>query len=398
MSDLPSLPEMTSHLCPQLLGRMTQRAVVEALKQTGPMSRADIARVTGISATTVSSAITQVLRAGFVEETDATITGPGRPGKILRLAIGTAQVIGVSVEPEWCEMIVGGLDAQPLANKQIRFPTPNTYARLLAEIERHARSWMTPDSRTLGVGLSLPGLIDPTGETAVYSPNFHQTDDQRPSHDLANRLELPTVLLQESDTLCLGERRVQRTDDLAVIDYSGGLGVGVLSNGRLLGRHLALPRELGHLTVVPGGELCGCGNRGCLETVSTDAALARMISQKVGRSLTVDEACELVRDEPNEFRPQFEMVLDFLAIAVAATVNLFAPPKIVLHGRFLEWLPDSLARLHTLALPRILRPLRPRCVLVAGETTKAVGALAGILDHLFEELGPQIDTFMKPRE
>ena len=63
---------------------MTQRAVVEALKSQGPISRADIARLTGISPTTVSSAVTQVLNAGYIEETDAEITGPGRPGKILR--------------------------------------------------------------------------------------------------------------------------------------------------------------------------------------------------------------------------------------------------------------------------------------------------------------------------
>ena len=63
------------------------------------------------------------------------------------------------------------------------------------------------------------------------------------------------MLVQESDALCLAERRVHATDDLAVIDYAGGLGLGVLTGGRLLGRHLGLPRELGHVTAVPGGEL-----------------------------------------------------------------------------------------------------------------------------------------------
>src|SRR2546430_7903514 len=105
--------EVTSHLRPQLLGRMTQRAVVEALRAKGPMSRADISRLTGISPTTVSSAVTQVLRAGLVEETDAAITGPGRPGKILRLAAAAAQVIGVPDEPEWCAIVAGGLDRHP---------------------------------------------------------------------------------------------------------------------------------------------------------------------------------------------------------------------------------------------------------------------------------------------
>ena len=379
--------EFTSNLRPQLLGRMTQRAVVEALKAKGPMSRADIARLTGISPTTVSSAVTQVVRAGLIEETDAEITGPGRPGKILRLTADTAQVIGVSVEPEFCEMILGGVDGHPRKESRVRFPTPNTYARLLAEIERHARPWLErPKTRTLGLGLSLPGIIDPTGERSVFSPNFHQTDDQRPGHDLRVRLGCTTVLVQESDALCLAEQRVHGTDDLAIIDYAGGLGVGGLVGGRLLGRHIGLPRELGHVAVVRDGERCGCGSTGCLETVATDAAFARRVSTRVQRSLTVEEALDVIDDYPAER----DFVLDYLAIAVGAVTNLFAPPLIVLHGRMLQRRPTLLEVLTERATRRKLAPFRDRCRLVLASTSKAEGSIAGILDHLFEELGPTL--------
>lgn len=378
--------EITSNLRPQLLGRMTQRAVVEALRSKGPMSRADIARLTGISPTTVSSAVTQVVRAGLIEETDAEITGPGRPGKILRLTADSAQVIGVSVEPEFCEMILGGVDGNPNPDSRVRFPTPNTYTRLLAEIERIARPWFSrPNTRTLGLGLSLPGIIDPTGERSVFSPNFHQTDDQRPSHDLRERLGLTTVLIQESDALCLAEQRVHGVDDLAIIDYAGGLGVGGLVGGRLLGRHVGLPRELGHVMVVRDGERCGCGSTGCLETVATDAAFARMVSAKVKRSLTVEEALAVADQYPEEL----DTVLEYLAVAVAAVTNLFAPPLIVLHGRMLGRA-DLMAQLTERAARRKLAPFRERCRLVRASTTKAEGTIAGILDHLFEELGPTL--------
>jgi predicted NBD/HSP70 family sugar kinase len=379
--------EFTSNLRPQLLGRMTQRAVVEALKAKGPMSRAEIARLTGISPTTVSSAVTQVVRAGLIEETDAEITGPGRPGKILRLTADSAQVIGVSVEPEFCAMILGGVDGHPRPDSRVRFPTPNTYTRLLAEIERHARPWLDrPKTRTLGLGLSLPGIIDPTGERSVFSPNFHQTDDQRPGHDLRERLGCTTVLVQESDALCLAEQRVHGVDDLAIIDYAGGLGVGCLVGGRLLGRHFGLPRELGHVRVVRNGAPCGCGSDGCLETVATDAAFARLVSAKLNRSLTVEEALDLADDYPAER----ESMLDYLAVAVAAVTNLFAPPLIVLHGRMLDRAPDSLAKLTERSARRKLAPYRERCRLVKATTTKAEGSVAGILDHLFEELGPTL--------
>ncbi|QEL17177.1 ROK family transcriptional regulator [Limnoglobus roseus] len=381
--------EVTSNLRPQLLGRMTQRAVVEALKSKGPMSRADIARLTGISPTTVSSAVTQVVRTGLIEETDAEISGPGRPGKILRLASDAVQVLGVSIEPEFCKMMLGGIDGHPNFDSLVQFPTPHTYGRLLAEIERHARAWMQrPNTRILGIGLSLPGVIDSTGDLSVFSPNLHQIDDQQPSRDLRNRLGLTTVLIQENDALCLGERRVHQIDDLCVVDYTGGLGVGCLVGGRLIGQHIGLPRELGHITVVLNGEKCGCGNIGCLETVATDTTFARLVSAKVHKSLTVDEALAYAAEDPSRVRAELDFVLDYLAVAVAAVTNLFAPPLIAMHGKLLGLQPTLLAQLSERSGKRKLAPYRDRCRLVSAATTKAEGAIAGILDHLFEELGP----------
>jgi N-acetylglucosamine repressor len=288
-------------------------------------------------------------------------------------------------------MVGGGLDGHPYPGRRARFPTPNTYARLLAEVERHARRWMTgTESRTLGLGLSLPGMIDPTGDRAVFSPNLHQTDDQRPGHDLKDRLGLETVVVQEGDALCLAERRAHQTDDLAAIDFSGGLGVGVLTGGRLLNRHIGLPRELGHVTVVLDGEPCGCGNRGCLETVATDMAVARTVSAKVGRPLTVDEAMGLVRESRVVAVAELDQVVEYMAVAVAAVANLFAPPLIVVHGRLFDLIPGVIDRLAERARGRKLAPLRERCVLAKSVTTKAQGAVAGILDHIFESLGPTL--------
>lgn len=381
--------EVTSNLRPQLLGRMTQRAVVEALKTKGPMSRADIARLTGISPTTVSSAVTQVVRTGLIEETDAEISGPGRPGKILRLASDSVQVLGVSIEPEFCRLMLGGIDGNPNADSAVQFPTPHTYVRLLAEIERHARNWLDrPNTRLLGLGLSLPGVIDPTGERSVFSPNLHQIDDQRPGRDLQERLGITTILIQENDALCLGERRVHQMDDLCTIDYTGGLGVGCLVGGRLLGQHVGLPRELGHIAVVLDGQRCGCGNVGCLETVATDSAFARLVSAKVQKSLTVDEAIQVALADPAAVKAELDFVLDYLAVAVGAVTNLFSPPLIVLHGKLLDAAPPLLDQLTERAARRQLAPYRDRCRLAKSTTSKAEGAIAGILDHLFEELGP----------
>ena len=85
-------------------------------------------------------------------------------------------------------------------------------------------------------------------------------------------------------------------------------------------------------------------------------------------------------------------MIDWLAIAVAATANLFAPPLIIMHGRLLSVAPNLLECLASRAATRKLRPFREKCRLLQSTSTKAQGALAGILDHLFEELGPLVPT------
>ena len=377
-----------SHVRPKLLGRMTQRAVVEALNAAGPLSRMDIARRTGISATTVSGAVGHLVEAGYVEDDARHIDGPGRPRQLLRLATAS-QVIGVGIETDWCELAAGGLDGKPAAGRHARFPTPDTYPALLAAVERHARGWMTGHpGRTLGLGMSLPGVIDPTGQRAVFSPNLHQTDDQRPADDLAAPLGLPVTAGHEMDNLCLAERRGRRVDELAVIDHSSGLGVGILTGGRPLSRRHGLPLELGHVTVAAGGDLCGCGNRGCLETVATDAAFARRAAATAGRPLTRDEAFAAALATPGRFAADLAATLDGLATAVAAVVNLFAPPLVVLHGQLLDLAPDALDRLQALAATRCLPPFRDRLQLTRAGATKATGAMAAVLEQLFESLGP----------
>jgi predicted NBD/HSP70 family sugar kinase len=93
-----------------------------------------------------------------------------------------------------------------------------------------------------------------------------------------------------------------------------------------------------------------------------------------------------------------EVVLDYLAIAVAAVVNLYAPPLVVLHGRLLDLSPELLPRLEAKAKPRILAPFRDRYRLAKSKSSKAQGALAGILDYIFDELGPLLPGTVQPSQ
>jgi N-acetylglucosamine repressor len=314
---------------PSLLRRLNERQVLAALQAHGPLSRAEITRHTGISGPTVTRAVSALLEANLLEEGDARQAALGRPGKVLRLAGKTVSVLGAVVGPELCEVLSCGLNGQLDEGRVRRFPTPARYPDLVRAFVKRLDE-LTGERQTpvLGLGISMPGLLNRREKRTVVSPNVHQTDGQRLGEDLKQRLGLETVILQESHALCLAERTygaARNVDNFAMFDISQGLGVGVVNGGHLLEGHSGLAGELGHVTVRLDGRLCGCGNHGCLETEATDTALAVAVSERLGRRLTVEGIIERVQAGRLQVEGEFTRVLEYLAVGLAAVIDLFYP-------------------------------------------------------------------------
>ena len=381
-----------------LLSRINERRVLEFVQRHGPASRAVMARGCGMSAPTVSKAVGSLIRNGFLEETEASEGGFGRPGKLLQLSEDKANVLGVVIDADVCWIGSARLDGAVAEDQSISFRTPKSYDGLLkavisgiAEITGHAKDGLS--GRYRGVGLSVPGLLNSRAGETVMSPNLHLLDGQRLAADLSNQIGLKCIALQESHALCVGERMygaARGMNDFAMLDVSTGLGLGIVSGGRLLTGNSGMAGELGHITVVPDGERCGCGNRGCLETVATDTAFARLISKQLGRKVGVQEALAALAVDGTE--EVIEQTVDYLAIAVAAVINIFNPATLFLHGQLMNSDPAIFKRVLRQAKKRTLSPSFKDCRILQSQGNKRLGAVAGIIDHLANELAPAFAT------
>jgi len=381
---------------PSLLGRMNERRVVQLLQAHGPLSRAAVARAAGLSAPTASKAVAALLAAGLLEENDEADATRGRPARKLRLANQNAQVIGIVIDAGRCQLVAAGMDGQRFAASERALPTPTTYRALLEGLTAGVRELMrSADRTTRGIGICLPGLLDYRQQQGVLSPNVPLTDGHAPARDLGKRLGVPCVMLQESHALCLAERQfgnARGLDDFAMLDVSTGIGLGVMSGGRLLTGHRGLAGEIGHLTVVEDGRRCGCGNHGCLETVGGDAALAWRVSQKVGKPLTIDEVIQQAATGPLKVARELADTCRYLAIGVAAVINLFNPATLFIHGRLFECDPTLFARLVEQARQRALPPSFGDCRIVQARGSKRQGAIAGIIQHLTSAIAPTLNA------
>ena len=122
--------------------------------------------------------------------------------------------------------------------------------------------------------------------------------------------------------------------------------------------------ELGHITVNPNGVRCGCGNHGCLETLATDTALVRLISEKDGISRSLNEVATALDERPAAYEHEVRTTSEYLAIAIAAAINVCNPTMLFVHGTLLVANEERFARVLELVKNRTLTASLAECTIV----------------------------------
>ena len=378
--------ETMSGAKPSLLRRMNQRRVLQVLQQNGPISRAELTRFTGISPPTVSKTVAGLIGAQLLEEGPQQSSTGGRPASLVQLAGKSVQILGVELAPQTCRITSTGLDGQ--LGAAVEFDCPDDYDQLVATTASNARqiAAQSPGVQVLGIGVSIPGLLDEQRGKTLMSPNLHPLDGRSFGVDLSKRLDWRVALVQEATGLCMAERiwgDARGIDQFAMVDLRRGLGLGVVADGQQLEGRSGLAGELGHITVntTSSAKLCGCGNTGCLETEATDHALLTSIKLRTGRSWTFEELIDGAGAGNVDIIEPLETVLDYLAIGLAAVVNIFNPHKLFMHGLLLQ-IPGAFDQLVEKTARRAMAPTMNDCEFALARANKLQGALAAIIDQL----------------
>ncbi len=387
---------MTRTARPHLLRQINEREVFDRIRRHGQMSRAELKRVMGLSAPTVSKAVARLLEANLLEEVGISADRSiGRPVMVYRVARNRVQVLGAAIGVERCTLIAGALSGDIDPRSQRSFKTPKTYRALIDKLAGCAGELMTRRRgvKTLAVGLGLPGEIDVPNQLVLSSPNLHLLDGRSPSTDLAARLNTTVTMFHDTVAAGLAEQDYGAGRDLTDFVRIGvyrGFGVSAVVSGRILEGRDGLAGEFGHIVVDPNGERCGCGNRGCLETLATDAAFARAVSRRVGRTLSVEEVVELANAGELDVSSELDRSLSYLATGIGAAINVFNPQAVLVASRMLDASPDAMERLGDLTASRCLAPLLARCRIQRVAPNWQLAVVAAVVRYLTDAVGPKM--------
>ena len=260
------------------------RAVTALLGSGGPQSRADLARGSGLSRTTVSSLVSELLEAGLVVETEDRGTpykgGSGRPPLLVALALRPGGVAGVDIGHGHVRVAVSDRSAKVLAEVEMLTdadPHGATTLDIAADLVRQAAAEAAlPVADLLTVGLCVPGPIDRRSARVDQSvlPGWHEL---APADELGRRLDVPVVVDNDANCGAMAEHQHgagRGAADLLYVKLASGVGAGLVLGGRLHRGVAGMAGEVGHVLAREDGTVCRCGSRGCLETeVSTQRLL-----------------------------------------------------------------------------------------------------------------------------
>lgn len=257
-------------LAPRSLPEDTRRSnrglILRALHHGGPASRADLAKLIGVTAATASSVMKDLHDAGLVEERGRTSGSVGKPATMIGIAPGGRHIVAISLSKP--DEFVGALvDLSGAVVERRTYPRQNRTGAAALELVRSIRDELVDaaDRPILGIGIASPGIVNTEG-TVVRAARLGW--QRLPlAHDLGGDADGVHVA-NDANASALAELTfgTSNATNFVLVRVDQGVGAGLVLNGELLTGAAAAAGEIGHVVVQPDGDECTCGKRGCLET------------------------------------------------------------------------------------------------------------------------------------
>jgi len=266
---------------PSRMGQFNKRTLLSRLQKMGQGSRAELARLLGISQPTAGRIVDELLEAQVLEEIQDNGTAAegnrtncrlGRPSRMLRLDSTHPRFLGMQLGVTETRLAALPLGIGNEDRWDAQFATPGTAEQWLSELRRTA-STMT--SKGLwGVLVSVPGIVDEKAGRILFSPNLHWTEKVDLPALVQKVWNTPVLLVQEERALAMGHHAAFPADEnFLLVDFGEGVGGAVVVGGHSYSSPLPISGELGHTPVLGNWRPCGCGAVGCVETLISTRGL-----------------------------------------------------------------------------------------------------------------------------
>ena len=339
----------------KLISELNKVKITNLVRDNDGISRADLAKRSGLSAPTISRIIEGLIREGLVTEIGAGVSHGGRKPTLLKFSGVDSFIVGIDLGTTNIYGVLTDLDANVIS--EIRAPTRveggfdrvmERTSDVISELRGHLRN---RKGRICGIGLAIAGLINRHREIVEFSPDFHWHDVDVRAALSRSHSDIPIIFDNVTRVMALGEiwyGAGRNYQDFVMVNIGYGIGAGVIIRGTPLYGSQGLAGEFGHITFDKDSDAqCECGNFGCLEALASGNAIAKAARKELERDavsdlliacagdpsrLTAEMVAQSAKRGDQVARKVFDLAAEYVGVGIAGLINLYNPEAVFIGG------------------------------------------------------------------
>ena len=340
----PSRPPIRT-ATPSSVRAVNRSIMLNLIRQKQPISRAELARLTGVFRSSVSDIVDELVEQDFVSEERSTPSQRGRVPVSLQLNDLNFPVLGLNIRPEYCQLAWAGLNGR--IHDSLTFATPTSPRKLVQALGQAVQdlikcAGLKGQKAFRRIGVAVPGHVDAYSGCILWTPTHSELNDFPIAEAIRAHTGIETLADNDCNVGALSELWLS-TDGkpgfktnfvfLNVSDF--GTGAGAVMNGEIyLGHDARLAAEVGHMVIEPSGPLCRCGRRGCWELhVSNDATWRRVHPRLPFSVERFEQMIASARRGEPAVLASFEETAKYLSLGISNIGYIFNPAEVIIAGR-----------------------------------------------------------------
>lgn len=391
----------------ELMKQLNISAVLSIIKDKGSLSRADIAKLTGLTPASISNISKNLIENDYLIERGMGESSGGRPPIILELNLNARYVVGVNIGVGIIEVVITNLGAEIIYREERLIPEDKNdknivFTQLVKLINKVIDKSNVKSNKILGVGVAMHGVVNANAGVSEYAPYYNWININL-KEELEDRLKYPIFIDNDVRAMAIGESWFGSSKDISnfvIINVSNGVGAGIIIDNKPYYGVSFGAGEIGHIVVDVDGTKCNCGNYGCLETVVSNNNIIKKAVKIIKQGshsiltnieediekLTIEHICRAAALEDEVAIAVLKEASRYLGIGISNLINILNPQRIVLVGEIFEnnqYVTESLKVIvdkRSMNLPnKIINVMKS----TLGKEAAVIGAVTLVIRELF---------------
>ncbi|MDF2858071.1 MAG: hypothetical protein K0Q87_3922 [Neobacillus sp.] len=380
----------------QLMKSVNKSIILNKIRTSEPISRAQIAKETRLTPPTVSSIVKELMEQELVRESTLGHSSGGRKPTMLHINTDAFYVIGVDAGPETVEGVLTDLTGKILYRTSNLLEKPITNEQFLSILKENIYTILDlsqiNQDKIIGIGIAMHGVVDIISGTSLIAPLLNLRNIPI-KEVLEEEFNLTVNVENDARAMALGESWFGGhgdVDSMVAVNIGHGVGAGIVIDGRLYHGAQGIAGEFGHMSIDLNGDLCECGNLGCLQTFVSGSAIAERAAKQIKDSesgVTGKEVFELAQRGNQAYIDLLHETGKIIGIGLTNLIHLINPSEIVLGG--------GVMKSEKLIMPAIMETIKRRALTMEASKTRVsvtelgdeatlLGAVSLLLVELFD--------------